>query len=61
MMNNKFIPPPELIQKWCKTARGDHLEIILKATQWGYQQRCLEELTELGQEMQPTSPSENHG
>ena len=37
-MNNKLCPPPELIQKWCKASRGDHLEIILKAAEWGYQQ-----------------------
>jgi hypothetical protein len=55
-MNNKLCPPPELIQKWCKAARGDHLEIILKAAAWGYQHRCMEELSDLGQEMQ-TSPA----
>jgi hypothetical protein len=48
----KKIPPPELIQKWCKAACGDHLEIIIKAAEWGYRQRCLEELSDLGQEMQ---------
>jgi hypothetical protein len=51
-MKNKLCPPPELIQKWCKAARGDHLEIILKAAEWGYRQRCLEELSDLGQEIQ---------
>ena len=53
----KKIPPPELIQKWCKAARGDHLEIIIKAAEWGYRQRCLEELSDLGQELQVSEAS----
>jgi hypothetical protein len=39
----ELVPPPELIQKWCKAARGDHLTIILKAAEWGYKQRLIEE------------------
>ena len=56
---HKKIPPPELIQKGCKAARGDYLEIIIKAVEWGYRQRCLEEPSDLGQELQVPAVSES--
>lgn len=38
MTDHHPIPPQELVQKWCKDARGNYFEIILKAAAWGYQQ-----------------------
>lgn len=48
-------PTPELVQQWCHDReRWTDFEnvIAIRAAEWGYQQRCLEELNKLGQEMQ---------
>ena len=48
-------PPPELMQKWCHDRnRWTDFENVLaiRAAEWGYRQRCLEELSDMGQEMQ---------
>jgi hypothetical protein len=39
-------PPPELVQQWCHDRnRWTDFENVLaiRAADWGYQQRCLEE------------------
>ena len=53
-------PPPELMQKWCHDRnRWTDFENVLaiRAAEWGYRQRCLEELSDLGQEMQVSTAS----
>ncbi len=53
-------PSQKLVQQWMDKFYGgpgvlvssDELYLAKQAAQWGYQKRCLEELSALGQEMQ---------
>jgi hypothetical protein len=54
MTDSKITPPPELVQKWGKAARGDMLNIAISAARWGYKQceskykpSCMKKLEQL--------------
>jgi uncharacterized protein YeaO (DUF488 family) len=53
-------PPPELVRQWSHDRNHwvDFENVIaIRAAEWGYKQRCLEELSDLGQEMQVSTAS----
>lgn len=58
MAEHRIAPPLVLVQQWIEFAGlvgiNEHqlTDLANKASDWGYQRRCLEELSELGQEMQ---------
>lgn len=61
MTEHQIAPPLVLVQQWLGEFFGcvvngeisdSERYLTAKAAAWGYQRRCLEELSELGQEMQ---------
>jgi len=48
-------PTKDAVKEWVRDSNHNEpmfYQVACAAAEWGYRQRCLEELSELGQEMQ---------